>query len=107
MYKQNEMTKSALKSVEKLEGEPIETKIERIVNNKEPIRDGAPEIFTERRDGVIAGYNIRTDRWEVATDAHIAIERAKVAKREERARLSMEVVRDEPTTGDVGAVGGA
>ena len=49
-YKKQEY-KTTLKSVEKLEGEPIEHKVERILNNGEPITDGAPEIFTERKDG--------------------------------------------------------
>ncbi len=69
-------------SVKVVEGETIEKKIERIVHNKEPITDGAPELFTERKDGVIAAYNIRTDRWEVAADAMDAVGRSIQAKRE-------------------------
>ena len=46
-YKYKKAVKSQLKSVECVEGEPIELKIERIVSNKEPITDGAPSIFTE------------------------------------------------------------
>ena len=34
-----------------------------------PIEDGAPIIYTERKDGVNPAYNIRTDRWEIAQDA--------------------------------------
>lgn len=52
-----------------VEGEPIEHKIERILNNGEPITDGSPLIYTERKDGVLAGYDIRTDRFDVAIDA--------------------------------------
>ena len=55
-------------------GKPIEWKIERIVSNKEPISDGAPEIFTERKEGVKSAYNIRTDRWEIATEAMSKVE---------------------------------
>ena len=51
--------KSRLKSVEKVEGEHIETKVSRLVQNKEPIKDGAPLIYTEKKDGVIQAYNIR------------------------------------------------
>ena len=68
-YRYQKASKSQLTSVEKLEGEPIEWKIERIVSNKEPISDGAPSIFTERKDGVVAAYNIRTDRFEIAAEA--------------------------------------
>ena len=51
-----------MKSVECYEGEQIEEKVRRIVNNNEPITDGAPIIFTEKKDGVLPEYNIRTDR---------------------------------------------
>ncbi len=86
MYKVPEFIKSRMSSVDVLEGETIERKIERIVSNKEPITDGAPEIFTERSEGVISAYNIRTDRWEIAVDAMDAIDRNIVAKREAKAK---------------------
>ena len=35
------------------EGETIETKVARIVQNKEPITDGAPMIYTEKEQGVL------------------------------------------------------
>ena len=52
-----------------IEGESIEVKIKRIVDEKEPITDGAPIIFTEAKDGVRPEFNPRTDRWEIAIDA--------------------------------------
>ena len=58
-----------MKSVETFEGEYIEEKIARVVENKEPIEDGAPIIYTERKDGVIPAYNIRTDKWDIALNA--------------------------------------
>ncbi len=85
MYRySNKKIPSTLTSVEKLEGEPIEWKIERIVNNGEPITDGAPEIFTERKDGVLSAYNIRTDRWEIATDAMDKVSGSIQARRDAR-----------------------
>ena len=80
--------KSQLESVEIVEGEPIELKIERITNNKEPITDGAPEIFTERKDGVISAYNIRTDRWEVAAEAMDKVSGSIQAKRDAKGKVS-------------------
>ena len=57
------MKTSNLKSHKEVcEGERLEMKIKRMMANKEPIVDGAPEIFTEAKDGVLAAYNIRTDR---------------------------------------------
>lgn len=86
MYKfKKQEYKSSLQSVEKLEGEPIEHKVERILNNGEPITDGAPEIFTDRKDGVLSAYNIRTDRWEIATDAMDKVQGSIQAKRDAKA----------------------
>lgn len=61
-------------------GESIETKVKRITENNEPITDGAPIIYTSREDGVLAAYNIRTDRWDVAQAAMDAVNQANLAK---------------------------
>ena len=55
--------------VESYIAESLEHKIKRILNNKEPIKDGAPLIYTERKDGVLPSYKINTDIWEHAIDA--------------------------------------
>lgn len=82
MYKQNKTQKTSLLVNKSYEGETIEDKIRRIVNNKEPIKDGAPLIYTERKDGVKPEYDIRTDRFEIAVDATDYIARSAQAKRE-------------------------
>lgn len=56
----------------------------RIVNNKEPISDGAPLVYTDRKDGVQPAYDIRTDRFEIAVDAMDKVQKSYMAKREER-----------------------
>lgn len=61
--------KSKLQSVETYEGESIEEKVKRILDTGEPIKDGAPLIFTDKKDGVLPEYDIRTDRFMVAIDA--------------------------------------
>ncbi len=90
--------RSQINSVELFEGERIEDKVQRIMLNKEPITDGAPEIFTERKDGVVAGYNIRSDRWEIATDAMDKVQKSIVAKRDAKGKkgneTKLEVVKD-------------
>ena len=86
-YRYQKGSKSQLTSVEKLEGEPIEWKIERIVSNKEPISDGAPSIFTERKEGVVAAYNIRTDRFEVAAEAMDKVAGSIQAKRDGKGQV--------------------
>jgi len=76
------ISRSRLKGIQKIQGEPIEHKIQRILEQKEPIKDGAPIIFTERKDGVISAYNIRTDRWEIACEAMDVVHKSKIAKSE-------------------------
>lgn len=72
---------SNMKGVEIKEGETIESKVKRIVESKEPISDTSPIIYTNRDDGVIAGYNIRTDRFDVALSAMDTVNKAKIATR--------------------------
>lgn len=86
MYNKRKRRETSLNINKSIEGETIEQKIERIVNNKEPITDGAPITYTERSEGVKAGYNIRTDRFEVAVEAMDKVSKTHTAKREERAK---------------------
>src|SRR5690554_2186233 len=66
-----------------VEGESIENKIERLIENNEPISDSAPIIYTEREDGILPQYDIRTDRFELAIDAMDKVSATLVAKRNE------------------------
>ena len=92
MYKVKPYHKTTIKLNQSTQGETIEQKVERITNNGEPIKDGAPLIYTDRSEGVLAGYNIRTDRFEVAIDAMDKVQKTKIAQREERAQ--MKIVKD-------------
>lgn len=66
------------------EGESIENRVFRAMNNGETIQgDGAPLIYTERKMGVQPQYNIRTDRWDVAVEAMEKYSKNNTAKREE------------------------
>lgn len=94
-YKQNKMSKGTLRVNQSVEGEPIETKIERIIANKEPIKDGAPIIYTERKEGVKKAYDIRTDRFEVAIEGMDKVAKSYKAKREERYKDRNPVKREE------------
>ena len=93
-YNVPEMVRTQLRGVARDEGETIEQKVDRVVNNGEPIEDGAPRIFTERRDGVGAQYDIRTDRWEVAVDAMDAVAGSLRAKREMKGVTKEDIVKD-------------
>ena len=85
---------SRLTSVKTFEGEPIEWKLERATSNGEPISDGAPEIYTERKDGIISAYNIRTDRWEIAAEAMDKVSGSIQAKRDSKAKIKKEKVEE-------------
>lgn len=67
-------------SVETFEGESIEEKVAKLIENNEPITDGAPIIYTEKKDGVLPQYNIRTDKWDIAQSAMDLANASKIAK---------------------------
>lgn len=71
-------------------GESIENKVRRITENNEPITDGAPIIYTNRDDGVLPAYNIRTDRWEIAQQAMDAVNQANLAKSKNYGKIDKE-----------------
>ena len=72
------------------EGESIENKVRRITENNEPISDGAPIIYTNRKDGVLPAYNIRTDRWEIAQAAMDAVNQDNLAKSKNYGKIDKE-----------------
>lgn len=90
MYKVPKYQETQLQVNTSVTGESLETKIERIVTNKEPIKDGAPILYTERKQGVLASTNIRTDRFEIAVDAMDKVEKSYKARREERQKAAKE-----------------
>lgn len=53
------------------EAEPREVKLRKIISGESSnMEDGIfPTIYTEKKDGVLPEYDIRTDRFEVAIDA--------------------------------------
>lgn len=82
MYHKIQPTKTTLHVNQSYVGETIEAKIRRMLNNKEPIKDGAPPIYSEREEGVLPETDIRTDKWDVALEARDQATRMKVANRE-------------------------
>jgi hypothetical protein len=89
-YKYRKANRSYIGSCDIVESETIEQKMERILHNGEPITDGAPEIYTERKDGVGAAYDIRTDRWELAAESMDIVQANLQAKRDAKAEKRKE-----------------
>ena len=56
-------------------------KIERIVNENAPITDGAPIVYTERKQGVLPEMDIRTDRFDIAIEAMTTVASTNIARR--------------------------
>lgn len=84
MYKRTIPPQTSLNVNQSFEGERIETKVQRMTENKEPIADNAPPIYTERRDGVNPMTDIRTDKWEYMVDAMDAATGAVLDRRAQR-----------------------
>lgn len=81
MFIKNKIDKTTLRSNTSIAGERIEDRVERMLYNQESIGDGAPLIYTDRREGVQPQYNIRTDRWDVAQEAVDKMHAKTLAKR--------------------------
>lgn len=94
MYKKNIIATTSITVNASEEGETIESKMERVLSNNEPIEDGAPIIYTERKDGVLPEYNPRTDRFEVAIDGMNQVTSSHIAKREEALKAREEGKKD-------------
>lgn len=95
MIKKRIVYHTALNINNSMEGERIEEKVNRAVNNKEPIEDTAPIIYQERKEGVRPEFDIRTDRFDIAIDAMTAVKKSKVAKRE-----NLQKKEEEKSSGD-------
>ena len=89
------------------EGEDIETKVKRITENNEPISDGAPVTYTEKKDGVRPEFDIRTDKWALVQEKMEAgnIQKMKIAKgivkpeqKKEETAQATEVSKETPST---------
>lgn len=83
MYKIPKRKKIPMYTVEEYEGETIEKKVRRVVENNEPIGDGAEVCYTEKKDGVRPEFDVRTDKWDIALNAMDAVNKSKIAKSEQ------------------------
>lgn len=65
-----------------MEANSLEEMLRKAISNKEPIKlDTASMAYTERKDGVLPQYDIRTDRWEIALQASDKVSRSNAAMR--------------------------
>ena len=85
------------------EGENILTKVRRILDENEPLTDGAPLIYTPKEDGVKPEFDIRTDRWQIAINAMDRVNAYKLSdytKKGMNPEMKKEEKEGETTTGE-------
>lgn len=77
------------------QAEPREVKLRKIISGESSnMEDGVfPTIYTEKKDGVLPEYDIRTDRFEVAIDAIDKINQS-VANQVAKSKGETEAVKD-------------
>lgn len=98
LYRANKRRKIAIGYIEPYEGEIIEKKVARITETNEPISDGAPIIFTQKKDGVRPEFDIRTDRWDLAQSAMDKVNATKIAKSKQYAEGRTQETKSENNT---------
>lgn len=74
-------------------------RLRRIVENKEPIKDEAPIIYTPKNKGVMPEHDIRTDRFEIAREALEKVGRAEAQRIAKGLEPQVEKSQAEQTTG--------
>lgn len=84
MIEYNIKSKTSITRNESYEGETLETKVQRMVRNGEPLDKSVPLYYTERKEGVRPEFNIRTDKFDLALDAMEIAQKGYLAKRENR-----------------------
>ncbi len=105
MYNENSIghVKSDIKRVPTEIGESIEEMIRRCTESNEPIEATAPMIYTDKDDGVLPQYDIRTDRFDIALDAVDKYNASKAAESKETPKEVSETTKA-PSSNDMNEV---
>lgn len=83
-YRTNGHRRTSLKINGSYVGEPLEIKLARMKQNKEPLEGQAELIYTERKDGVQPAYDIRRNAWEIAIEASDKLSKTVAARRDSK-----------------------
>lgn len=73
------------------EAEPLFVKLRKMSETDQPIKAETPIIYTEKKDGVLPAYDIRTDRFEIALEAAGKVEKAYDMKKNSDNAKSQEI----------------
>jgi hypothetical protein len=69
------------------EGVSIEKEIVILLNNGGTKSGEAPLIYTEKKEGTLPAYNIRSDRFEIALDAVDKMNKSYTARRQDNLKI--------------------
>lgn len=83
MKRVNVPSTSLIRTTDAYECDRLELKLRRLIESKEPIDENVtvPLVYTERKEGVLPAYDIRTDRFDLAIMAMDAANKMRDAKR--------------------------
>ena len=102
MYKQNLIRPTRLEINKQTEGQRLEDKIARMINNGEPLKTmGTQLIYQERKDGVNPAYDMRAEKMDLALDAMNKVQESY----KNRSKAKITVVKDPETGTDSGKPG--
>lgn len=97
MYRKKYRPTTSLAVNESVEGESIETRIERLMANGDENPEVKELLFTRPQDGVIGGFDIRHDWWDEAieqtsimAEKNKELDGARLKKREEMIKKKQE-----------------
>lgn len=79
-YRHNQRPNTRIFNVTKTIGVRLEDMINKLKSHGEPIDGTSPLIYTERKNGVMPEYDIRTDKWDVAATAMNVVHKNDAAK---------------------------
>lgn len=101
-YKKPKFTRTGIDYNKSTDAETIEQQVERLFTNGENVEGGKEIIYTERKDGVMPAYDIRTDRWDIAIETMDKVHASHQARRESaiKAREEKEKVGETESAGD-------
>ena len=83
-----------------VQDERIEVVVKKAMTSNSPIGRVVTPAYTERKDGVLPQYNIRTDKWDLAQEAMGKVEKTYKTQRLERLEANKNGKKDgkpEPT----------
>ena len=96
MYKQNMLRPTRLEINKQTEGQRLEDKIARMINNGEPLKTmGTQLIYQERKEGVNPAYDMRAEKMDLALDAMNKVQESY----KNRSKANIKIVKEDPQGG--------